>query len=104
MRMQVECSRGVKLVADVAIGDVADAVFDCIACPVGMTTLQYLLSCGRNGSRHDAMQTEEVVRAWQFGAASAFCCWCHSLDPERMVCSLSDFKRPSYALDSSRMR
>ena len=33
---QVECSRGVKLVADVQIGDVANSTFDAIAIPVGM--------------------------------------------------------------------
>lgn len=50
--LQVECSRGVKLVADVLIGDLADADFDCIAVPGGMPgaerlrddpTLQHLL-------------------------------------------------------------
>lgn len=34
--LQVDCSRGVKLVADVSISDLADQEFDCIACPGGM--------------------------------------------------------------------
>ena len=37
--MQVECSRGVKLVADVHIDDLADADFDCIALPVGVLSI-----------------------------------------------------------------
>jgi hypothetical protein len=53
--MQVECSRGVKLVADALIGDLADADFDCIALPVGVSSVSQPASRMLHVNHEDAL-------------------------------------------------